>query len=323
MPSFLRIAVLALLMALLAGPSIGVRGQAALPQQSDNRQREPVFRSATELVALNVTVNDEKGGAIVGLREHDFKVYEDGVEQPIGLFNAEQAPASWGLLLDRSGSMRDMMDDVYQAALHAIDDGTDDDETFIAAFSERVDLVSDFQIDKHRLENALLGLRPGGGTALWDAVVFGLNHIRDGQHKKRVVMVITDGEDNQSEVAFRDLVERAERAEVLIYPVGMMGSMAKVPRWLGGGADPMRRELEKLAEVTGGRAHFPADIRECRETMQAIAREVSHQYSIGYYPTNTRRDGKWRKIRVDVAPTGRSKATARARPGYYAPASQG
>lgn len=216
-----------------------------------------------------------------------------------------------------------MIDDVYQAALHAVDGGTDEDETFIVTFSDRVDLVSDFVSDKHRLETAILGLRAGGGTALWDAVVFGLNHIRGGQHRKRVLMVITDGEDNQSEVAFRDLVERAERAEVLIYPVGMMGSMAKLPRWIGGSGDPARRELEKLAEVAGARAHFPADIRECLETMRAIAREVSHQYSIGYYPTNTRRDGKWRKIRVEVLPAGRSKATPRARPGYYAPTSQG
>lgn len=323
MPSPQRIAVLALMIAVMTGASIGVRGQAALPQQSDNRQREPVFRSATELVALNVTVNDEKGGALVGLHERDFKVYEDGVEQPISFFNAEQAPASWGLVLDRSGSMRDMIDDVYRAALHAIDDGTDEDETFIVTFSDRVDLVSDFVNDKHRLETAILGLRADGGTALWDAVVFGLNHIRRGQHRKRVLMVITDGEDNRSEVAFRDLIERAERAEVLIYPVGMMGSMTKLPRWIGGGGDPARRELEKLAEVAGARAHFPVDIHECLETMRAIAREVSHQYSIGYYPTNTRRDGKWRKIRVDVVPAGRSKATARARPGYYAPTSQG
>lgn len=214
-----------------------------------------------------------------------------------------------------------MIDDVYQAALHAIDGGTDDDETFIATFNDRVDLVSDFVSDKHRLENAVVGLRASGGTALWDAVVFALNHIGRGQHKKRVVMVITDGDDNQSEVRFQDLVERAERAEVLIYPVGMLGSMAKVPRWMGGGdSGPARRELGKLAEATGARAHFPTDIRECRETMQEIAREVSHQYSLGYYSTNARRDGKWRKIRIDVATTSRAKAIARTRPGYYAPA---
>src|SRR3989442_372971 len=130
--------------------------------------------------------------------------------------------------------MQDMIDDVYQAALHAIDDGTDNDETFIATFNDHVDLVSDFVSDKHRLENAVLGLRAGGETALWDAIAFTLNHIRSGQHRKRVVMVITDGEDNRSELAFRDLVDRAERAEVLIYTVGMMGPMCRLPRWMGG-----------------------------------------------------------------------------------------
>lgn len=95
--------------------------------------------------------------------------------------------------------------------------------------------MSDFVKDKHRLENAVLGLRAGGETALWDAVAFGVNHIREGQHRKRVLIVITDEEDNRSELLFRDLVDRAERAEVLIYPVGMMRSMAKLPRWMGGG----------------------------------------------------------------------------------------
>lgn len=135
MSSSLRLLAIAAVMAVLAGLSIGVHGQAVSPGQSDDRQPAPLFRSATDLVALHVTVNDEKGSATVWLTQHDFKVYEDGVEQPVSLFSAHQALASWGLVRDRSGSMHNMIDDVYQAAIHAIDGGTDDDETFIATFN--------------------------------------------------------------------------------------------------------------------------------------------------------------------------------------------
>jgi len=216
--------------------------------------------------------------------------------------------------------MHDMIEDVYEAALHAIEDATEEDESFIVTFNDQVDLISDFVSDKHRLENAIRGLRAGGQTALWDAVAFALNHTAKGRHRRRLLMVITDGEDNRSELPFR-ISDRAEREEVLIYPVGMMEPMGGVQRWRSGpGGTSTKWELEKFADVTGARAHFPKDLRECRDAMREIAREVRHQYSIGYYPTNTERDGKWRKIGVAVVPAGRvSKAVARTRAGYYAP----
>ena len=304
------------------------------PDASD--QGATVFSAGTELVALNVTVSYENNAGATDLTKERFKVYEDDVEQPVALFSDEAAPASWGIVLDRSASMNEMMGDVYKAALHTIDQGTDEDETFIATFDDRVEVVSDFTADKHRLENAILGLRARGGTALWDAARLGLEHVARGRHRKKVLVVITDGEDNSSATPFRALVEAAERAEVLIYPVAMggpmeamkSGSMAigRLERLLGlspnrsSDGAPARRELEKLAEVTGGRAHFPTDIRECEDTMRAIAREVNEQYGLGYYPTNTRRDGKWRRIRVEVTPEGRATTpTARTRTGYYGP----
>jgi VWFA-related protein len=211
--------------------------------------------------------------------------------------------------------MMGMMQDVYRAAVHVVDEGTERDEMFSATFNDRVELTSEFVSDQHRLEKSLLGLRAEGTTALWDAMAYGLDYIKRGKHQKKVLVVITDGEDNASSMKFRELIDRAEEAEVLIYPVGMFesGGMG-ISR-----GDYAKVELERIAEATGTRAHFPTSVKECKESMQEIAREVSQQYSVGYYPTNTTRDGKWRKIQV-VATNGegKTKYVAKTRAGYYA-----
>lgn len=296
------------------------------PSLAQEHKHEPQqdatsLKLSTDLVSLSVTVTDKKGRAITGLKRENFKVYENGVEQPLSFFSAEEAPVSWGIVLDRSGSMMEMIRDVYRAAVHVVDEGTDEDETFIVTFNKNVELGADFISDKHRLQNSILGLRADGGTALWDAVDFALDHLKKARHRKKVLVVITDGEDNSSRIKFRELIERAEEANVLIYPVGMFESIGRFSPGMSGG-DP-RGELEKLAEVTGARAHFPTDVEQCQATMKEIASEVSHQYSLGYYPTDQSdpaRNGKWRKIRI-VA--GRSETgtayVARARDGYYAP----
>ncbi|MGE0127698.1 MAG: VWA domain-containing protein [Blastocatellales bacterium] len=277
------------------------------------------LKLSTELVSLSVTVTDRKGQAIPGLKREDFKVYESGVEQKLDFFSAEEMPVCWGIVLDRSGSMMEMIGDVYRAAVHVVDEGTEEDEAFVVTFSQRVELVSDFMADKHKLENSILGLRAGGETALWDAINFALDHLKKAKHRKKVLVVITDGDDNSSRIKFRELIERAEEENVLIYPVGMFESSGMFSlRMVGRGP---RDDLEKLAEVTGARAHFPTNVEQCREAMRAIAGEVSHhhQYSVGYYPSNTKNDGKWRKIQTVVGQDdSKTKYVARTRAGYYA-----
>jgi Ca-activated chloride channel family protein len=276
----------------------------------------------TNLVVLRVAVNDQQGRAAMSLKQDAFKIYEDGVEQQIGFFSAEESPVSWALVLDRSGSMMDMMTDVYDAALHVIDEGTSRDETFIVTFNKKPDMVIDFTSDRHRLENSILGLRADGETALYDAVNFALDGLKQAKNRKRVLIVVTDGQDNASRLKFRELIERAEEEEAVIYTVGMFGEMGDssgfLARFMGGDRDG-RAELKKLAEVTGGLAHFPKNVDQCKSVMREIAREVSQQYSLGYYPANKERDGKWRAIKVAVSQNGNSaKLIARTRSGYYA-----
>lgn len=270
----------------------------------------------TDLVLLRVTVSDRQGRAVTGLKQTDFKAFEDGAEQPVSFFSAEESPVSWGLVLDRSGSMAEMMGEVYKAALHVIEEGTEHDEMFIVTFNGAPQVESEFTSDRHRLENSTLGLRADGETALYDAVSFALDKVRQGRHRKKVLVVVTDGEDNASRMKFRRLVERAEEEDVLVYTVGMFESPGLL-RFMGG--DGSRDELKKLAEVTGASAHFPKGVEECRKVMREIALEVSRQYSLGYYPANKARDGKWRSLRV-VAGAGSAQANyvARTRTGYYA-----
>lgn len=293
----------------------------ALAQQHghETSQEAPAVKLDRELVSLSVTVTDQNGKAVLGLKREDFKVYENGVEQSISFFSAEEAPACWGLVLDRSGSMMTMMQDVYRAAIHVMDEGTEQDEMFIVTLNDQIEIVCDFRSDRHKWENSILGLRAGGTTALYDAVAFALDHIQYAKHQKKVLVVITDGEDNSSRLKFRQLIERVEERNALIYTVGMFESMER--SWLGLRDGYRRGELEKLAEVTGARAHFPTNIEQCRESMREIAREVSHQYSLGYYPSNLARDGQWRKIKVTVIRQGEkdAKYVARTRTGYYAP----
>ena len=287
-------------------------------------QDPATLKVSVDLVSLSVTVTDQKGQPVAGLQKKDFRVYEDKVVQPLEFFSTDAEPVSWGLVLDRSGSMRDMLGGVYQAALHVEDKGSPHDEMFIVTFDRRIELVSEFTSDRRQLEQSMSNLSAGGETALYDAVAASLREIGGGSHEKKVLVVVTDGEDNYSLIKFDDLLKRIPRQQdVIIYAVGMFEPDMEPPWWMGGGMRSQRslkRELQKLAEVSGGAAHFPRDVKECREVMDAIAREVSQHYSLGYYPINRARDGSWRNIRVEVArqPKG-GKYIARARTGYYAP----
>ena len=313
LPSVLFVWIIVAGLTVGAGPRPPWRAPVQTQALPDSR-----VKLATDLVSLSVAVTDRSGRAITGLTKSDFKVYENGLEQSISFFSSDQTPVSWGLVLDRSGSMRGMMEDVYQAAINVISEGTEQDEVFIVTFNNRCEIACHFTSDQQRLEKSVRGLRAEGLTALYDAVAFSLDHIKQGRHPKKVLVVVTDGEDNNSRLTFRQLRERTKEQDVLIYTVGMFESMGIWRFPLKGGNG--RSELRRLAEVTGAFAHFPANVEKCREAMQDIAREVSRCYNLAYYPTFGGRDGKWRKIRVDVARKESDiKYAVRTRAGYYPP----
>lgn len=316
------ILALVLPLVLLAGsPSVAQRQPREIPQNAS-----AIRPSSTGPVSLSVTVLDQKGRAITGLKKEDFKVYENGVEQTIVSFSAEDSPISWGLVLDRSDMRRKVMDDVYHAAFHIISERADRDEAFLVAFDDQVEMVSDFTSDYGQLLNMLRRVRPGRRAALYDAVAFGLDRIGQGKNRKKVLFVITDGGDDGSKTTFRQLLERASREGVPAYTVGLTAYTVGVtelqrpipPRSKGG---RWQGELKKLAEATGAHAHFPGDMTQCEDAMKAMVEEVGRQYRLEYYSNNPVRDGKWRKVTIVMTREGEKEVAkvVQSRTGYYAP----
>lgn len=319
--------ILAVVFALIL-PLVPLAGSpAAQRQQRERPQGASAIRpSPTELVSLSVTVSDQNGRSITGLKKEDFKIVENEVEQTISSFSAEDSPVSWGLVLDRSDMRRKIMDDVYHAAFHIISERAERDEAFLVAFDDQAEMVSDFTSDYGQLLNMLRRVRLGRRAALYDSITFGLDHVRQGKNRKKVLFVITDGGDDGSMISFRQLLERASREGVPIYTVGLTAYTVDVaelqrprpPRSKGG---RWQGELKKLAEATGAHAHFPSDMTQCEAAMKAMVEEVGRQYRLEYYSNNPARDGKWRKVTVVVTREGEKDAAkvAQSRTGYYAP----
>ena len=251
-----------------------------------------------DLVSLNVVVTDQKGYAVQGLSKEEFKVYENRVEQHISFFSQEEAPVSWGLALDRSRSMGAVIREVHQAALHVIEEGLGQDEMFVLAFNDENQMVQNFTSDRNRLANSLFGLDSSGRTAMFDAVAFALERLQEGRHPKKALIVVTDGEDNSSELSLKELIEIPEEKDVVIYVIGTFEPSD--PRRPGLSGWETRWQLERLAKATGGRAFFPTNVHQCQEVVKKITLEVSHQYSLGYYARRLADNAEWRRIKVEV-----------------------
>lgn len=273
-----------------------------------------------DLVVLHVTVRDPKGKPFLGLKVENFRLLDNDTEQSLQHFSTQDLPFSMGVLLDRSGSMSMMIEEVYQAAFHTIRASKPADEFFIATFSEGFQLRQDFSPDRDLLQKRLKGITADGATALYDSILTAVNLVQNGKHDKKALLVVTDGADNRSKVPFRQLLELVQRENVAIYVVGLFG--------MGVFYLEERRtvaELTQLAGVTGGKAYFPRTMKECDEACIAIAEELRQQYSLGYYPTPRRRDGAWHTVRLELQPPADLSGkgiTARTRAGYFAPRDQ-
>lgn len=287
-------------------------GLAALAQ-------EVPIRVDVGLVNLYVAVTDSAGRPMDGLGRENFRVWEDNTDQEIGHFSSEDVPFTIGLILDRSGSMEPVIDDVYQAALHTIEVSTEGDEAFVILFNDRIELLQDFTSDKKTLERAAHKVHAGGRTALYDAVYTGLHHIQKGKNRKKALLVVTDGADNSSETQFKDLLDLARQSEVLIHVIGLFGDPRRFGTLLEDSPDVDK--LSQLAAITGGKAYFPKTMQQCKQACVDTAKELHHQYGLGYYPSNLTKDGTWRHIKVEVVglPPGGSDVVVRTREGYYAP----
>lgn len=269
-----------------------------------------VFRSESDLVVLNVSVFDKDGNIVKGLKQSQFAVFENDQKQEIKVFRQEDVPISLGLIIDDSASMKEKRDRVNSAALAMVRASNPQDEIFVMNFNEDSQITQDFTSNVKQLEQSLKKSKPMGETAMRDALVVGLDHLRaHAKNDKKVMVVVTDGEDNASIEPQARLVDAAQHVDTIIYAIGLLGS--EQPE----AAKRARANVEDLTRATGGRAWFPADISEIERITPEIAHEIRNQYVIGYTPTNSATDGSYRKLRVTVDVP---NLTVRTRAGYYA-----
>jgi VWFA-related protein len=292
------------LMLLLA---LGTAMGAASPQAADTFQ----ISVNVDLVVLQATVHDRRGGFAPDLHEPDFRVYEDGVRQSLRLFRHDDIPVTVGLVVDHSGSMHPKLAHVIEAARTFARLSNPADQMFVVNFSDRVSMglpaERPFTDRPDELEAAIANTPAAGKTSLYDAVVLALDRLKTGTSEKKVLIVISDGGDNASSLKLPDVLKKAEESSAVVYTIGIFDD-----------ADEDRNPdvLRRLARVTGGEAFFPARLEEVVANCESIARDIRHQYTLGYVPVNEAKTGSWRKVRVEAGAEGYGNLQVRTRSGY-------
>jgi Ca-activated chloride channel homolog len=297
----LKTAVVGLsLLALLAPPAAAQEDSAA------------VFRSDSRLVVLHATVLDQEGRRIINLPKGAFRVYENGVEQDLKVFRREDSPVSIGLIIDDSGSMSNKREKVAAAALAMVRASHPDDEVFVMHFNEKSYLDLDFTSDPERLRQGLNTFDSRGTTAMREAVRLAIAHMdHKAREDKKVLLIVTDGEDNTSQVSRDQVVKLAQQSGVLVYSIGILNEIGDAQTELA------RRELDALTQATGGQAYYLDSVAGADTTARDIARDIRNQYTLAYTPVNQDLDGTYRRIQV-TASQNTEQLTVRTRSGYYA-----
>ncbi len=286
-----------------------------IQSQFGDQQGQGTFIERTDLVSLPVTVTDTYNRLVTGLDKRHFEVFEDKVKQDISFFSDDDAPLSLGIVFDVSGSMKGKLDRARESLKAFVQTSHNDDDFFLIGFNQRANLLAEFT-DGDSLTNKLTLVDTTGQTALYDAVYLGIEKVKQGRHNRHALLLISDGQDNSSRYTYGELRKQLKEAGVQIYCIGIVE--------LGGGAGgslDMQGQaiLEEISQVTGGKAFFPRSAAELEDATTRIALELRHQYSIGYNPTNVKRDGQWHKIKVSVkGPKGLSNLRVQHKEGYYA-----
>jgi Ca-activated chloride channel family protein len=270
-----------------------------------------VFRADVQEVLLHATVIDDKQRMVTNLDKNAFAVFENGTPQTIKSFRHEDVPISLGIVIDNSGSMREKRAKVAKAAVNLVRASNPQDEVFVVNFSDEYFLDQPFTNKINLLQEALEKYETRGGTALYDAVVASADELkRHGKLQKKILFVVTDGEDDASRESLEQAVRRLQEENgPTVYAIGVLSDERQ---------RRAKRALQTMAERTGGIAFFPRTLDEVDSISSAVARDIRNQYTIGYKPTTPKSAGGYRTIRVDARASGHGKLTVRTRSGYYA-----
>jgi Ca-activated chloride channel homolog len=305
-----------------ATPSAAPVSAPAVPPQTRDKQDDQerdrndqgvfVFRKDVDEVMLHASVIDDKQHIITTLDRGAFTVFEDGKPQNIISFHQVDIPVSMGIVIDNSGSMREKRAKVNQAALNLVRSSNPKDEVFVVNFNDEYYLDQDFTNDLLKLKEALDKIDARGGTALYDAIVASAEHLkRFSRLEKKVLFVVTDGEDNASNETLEQAVKQLQEENgPSVYAIGILGDEEHPKR--------ARKALDIIAQHTGGIAFFPKTLDEVDAISKTIAHDIRNQYAIGYKPTKPRGEGGFRQVRVEAKAKGHSKLMVRTKSGYYA-----
>jgi VWFA-related protein len=283
------------------------------PDSDDSKL--PTLRTRTDEVNVVFTVMDKKGRHITDLKQNDFRVVDDNKPpDQIRSFQAEtNLPLMVGLLIDASNSVRDRFKFEQESAIEFLNQTIhpQKDQAFVVGFDVTPEVTQDFTDKTEALAHGVHDLRPGGGTAMYDALYFAcrdkLLKTAKGQTVRRAIILLSDGDDNQSHVTREEAIEMAQRAEAIVYTISTNVSGTK------GQGDKV---LERIADATGGHAFFPFQIREVADAFAQIQDELRSQYAISYKPADFKRDGHYRTI--EIVANDRKNFRVRSRRGYYA-----
>ena len=270
----------------------------------------------TDLITVTVTVTDTYGRYVSGLGKGAFTILDEKKPQEITYFSDDDSPVSVGVIFDVSGSMGgDKIKRARDALSKFIQTSHNMDEYFLIAFNSRAQLLLDKTRDGNQVLDKLTFVQTRNNTALYDACYLGVEKVQRGAHPKRALLLISDGQDNNSRYTFGELRRLLKESDVTLYGIGILsGSDAGSSMGMEG-----QGILDELASVSGGKAFFPRSNAEMDDIFEQIALELRHQYSIGYKPVNFTNDGRWHKIKVRVTPPrGLPRLFVRSKEGYYA-----
>ncbi|MBI2817951.1 MAG: VWA domain-containing protein [Acidobacteria bacterium] len=297
-------------------PGANLGGQSPVPPPAppkNSAKNEFRLKVEADLVVLNATVLDKNSRPVTDLAQSDFRVFENGMEQKLKVFKREDIPVSVGIMVDNSGSMRDKRRGVNAAALKFVRTSNPLDEVFIVNFNDEAFLDADFTDNIKLLEEGLEKIDSRGGTALYDALEMSLKYLVDkGTRDKKVLLVVTDGEDNASRASLEQVVKQVQRSDVMIYTVGLLADEG------GSSLRRAKRALEAFSKASGGSAFFPKNPSEVDSIATNISNDIRNQFVLAYTPTNAAHDGTFRKVEVKVNSRKYGKLMVRTRTGYYA-----
>jgi Ca-activated chloride channel family protein len=292
---------------------IPLRAKSETPSKPDDAKPQQTIQLGTDIVNVMISVTDPYGRFVTGLAKDHFEVFDDKVKQQIAHFTDEDAPVSLGIVYDVSGSMKERVNRSIRALRRFVDSSHVDDDFFLIGFNDRAKLVQDFTTSGESVIGHLMFVSPKGSTALYDAAYIAVEKVQQGRHSKKALLIISDGQDNNSRYTYKELRNRVKEADVQIYAIGITDPASDSLAGFG------RSVLEEITRMTGGRAFFPNAYNEPElvEICTRIALELRHQYSVGFYPTDIQSEAKWHKVQVKVnPPRGLGRLSLSYRDGY-------